>query len=251
MAVSLDRDMKEIEMLTNRIQVVGVIAVTLIPWQMAHGHNLFVLLKHPSDGPDVIQVIFEHSPRPGRGNYNQPLLDRGKSWIVKAKEPKKVLLELKETTTSGKKFLQTQTKTRAPRLIVHSCTWGIYRGRLDHFYGKFLDVSTPEEAKILARAAKLPLDIIPHIQANTITLQVLFKGKPLANRTIWIWSPRGKEMRRNTDAAGSLKLKNLQSGTWSFATTHTLRALTGKFQGKPYKGVMHATTCSIRWPVKK
>ncbi len=235
--------------LTARLRFVCVFVLAFAACNMAHGHNLFVLVKPQSNGPDRVEVIFEHSPRPGKGNYNKPLLDRGKTWIKKPNEEKKISLILKEVTKQGKKFLQTETNTKGPRLIVHSCKWGIYNGRLDYFHGKYLDVSSSEDAKTLANASKLPLDIVPTIQSGALTLKVLFKGKPLANTRIWIWSPTGKEMRKTTDEKGVVSLSKLQPGTWSFATVHTLKNLTGKFEGQSYRGVMHGTSFSLRWPI--
>ena len=111
----------------------------------ADAHNLFVMVEHQSDGPDSIDVIFEHSPYPGKGVYNKPLLDRGNTWIQRPNEEEVVSLSLKEVTRLGKKFLQTETKTESPRAVVHSCKWGVYKGRLDYFYGKYLDVSSAEQ----------------------------------------------------------------------------------------------------------
>jgi hypothetical protein len=94
---------------------------------IADAHNLFVMVEHRSDGPDSIDVIFEHAPYPGKGVYNQPLLDRGETWIQPLDE-KVVPLRVKEVTRLGKKFLQAETTTESPRAVVHSCKWGVYKG---------------------------------------------------------------------------------------------------------------------------
>jgi hypothetical protein len=216
---------------------------------VAHAHNLFVLLERQSNGPDRIDVIFEHAPYPGKGEHNQPLLDRGKTWVVQPDLKETQELQLQEVTRLGKKFLQTQTDTLAPRAIVHSCQWGVYNGRLDYFHGKYLDVTTSEEAKQLARTPQLPLDVVPTVESDQLTVTVLFEDEPLANTGVWVWAPGGKETKHTTDAAGKLTLRNLAPGTYSISTVHVIQGPTGEFDGQPYKGVMHGTTCNLRWPV--
>lgn len=153
-------------------------------------------------------------------------------------------------TRLGKKFLQTQTKIKGPRAVVHACKWGVYKGRLDYFYGKYLDVSSVEQLSRLARTPKLPLDISPAIQSGDVTITVSFQKRPLAKTGVWIWTPDGKETKLTTDAAGAVRLSNLLPGTYSFATIHILESPAGEFGGETYKGVMHGTTCSFRWPIK-
>ncbi len=216
---------------------------------VADAHNLFVIVEHRSDGPDCIDVIFEHSPYPGKGVYNQPLLDRGDTWIQGLNE-KAVTLRLNEVTRLGKKFLQAETTTKSPRAIVHSCQWGVYKGRLDYFYGKYLDVSSAEQLSRLTRTPKLPLDISPVVESNKVDITVFFRDKRLAKAAVWIWTPDDKETKLTTDADGTVALKRLIPGVYSFATIHVLNEPAGKFEGEAYKGVMHGTTCSFRWPLK-
>ena len=55
----------------------GVICVAMILFtacRSADAHNLFVLIETQPNGQDLVDIIFEHSPYPGKGTYNQPLL---------------------------------------------------------------------------------------------------------------------------------------------------------------------------------
>lgn len=236
--------------LTTRTRSLCVLVIVFVTGNSADAHNLFVLVKHQTDAPDHIEVIFEHSPRPGKGGYYQPLLKRGKTWIKKPSAKKETSLKLNEVTRNGKKLLHAVTETARPRSIIHSCKWGIYNGRLDYFHGKYLDVSTIEEAKRLTNAPTFPLDFVPSFRSDGLKLRVVFKGKAIANRTVWMWSPSGKQMTRKTDSSGIIRLIDPQPGVWSFATTHTQANLTGKFEGNSYNGVMHGTSFSMRWPIK-
>ena len=235
---------------TARFQVLCTCLTVIAISNIADAHNLFVMVEHRSDGPDSIDVIFEHSPYPGEGGYNKPVLDRGNTWIQRLNEEEVVSLRLKEVTRLGKKFLQAETTTESPRSVVHSCKWGVYKGRLDYFYGKYLDASSVKEFSRLARTPKLPLDVSPAIESGDVKITVSFKDKPLAKAAVWVWTPDGRESKLTTDADGTISLKNLVPGVYSFAAVHILEDPAGEFEGESYKGVMHGTTCSFRWPIK-
>ena len=236
--------------MTPRSQVLCICLAAIAICGTADAHNLFVMVEHRSAGPDSIDVIFEHSPYPGKGTYNKPLLDRGHTWIQRLNEEELVPLSLNEVSRLGKKFLQAETTTESPRAVVHSCKWGVYKGRLDYFHGKYLDVSSAEQFSRLARTPKLPLDISPAIESGEVKITVFFKDKPLAKTAVWRWTPGGKETKLTTDADGTITVESLAPGTHSFAALHILEDPSGEFEGEPYQGVMHGTTCSFRWPIK-
>ena len=124
-----------------KLTVMICLAVGMMSCRPASAHNLFVIVTPKAGAADTISVVFEHAPKPGKGGYNKPLLTRGKTWVRKAGE-KKSLLKLKEVENGKNKHLQSATEIRQPRVIVHSVKWGIYRGRLDYFYGKYVDASS-------------------------------------------------------------------------------------------------------------
>jgi hypothetical protein len=107
-----------------------------------------------------------------------------------------------------------------------------------------------EQFSQLARTPKLPLDISPTNESGEVRITVFFQDRPLVKTAVWIWTPDGKETKQTTDAAGTITLRNLVSRTYSFAAIHILENPAGEFEGDPYKGVMHGTTCSFRWPIK-
>ena len=234
----------------SRILTLIVFAVAMTTCVTSQAHNLFVLVEPQADGPDLVDVIFEHFPYPGEGTYNRPHLDRGKTWVQLLASKRKVTLKLAEQTRLGKKFLQTKTDTKGPRAIVHSCKWGVYNGRLDYFHGKYLDVSSKDEAAEFARTAELPLDLVPSFDGDALLITVKFKDKPLAKTRVSIWAPGSKETKQSTDSGGVITVPNPKKGTWSFSAVHTLKDPKGEFNGESYQGVMHGTTVSLRLPLK-
>lgn len=227
------------------LSVVFVSAFTSV----ASAHNLYVLIEEQSDAADWVDVIFEHSPYPGKGTYNQPLIERGQTWVVALDGKTTTLPTLAEKKRLGKKFLQTRTESAGPRAIVHSCKWGVYKGRLDYFHGKYLDVDSPEQLERVAVTEALPLDLVPKIDSSGLEIAVVKDGKPVADGKIWMWSPDGKESQHPTDEKGRFRIEKPLDGTYSFAAIHTDPEPAGEFNGESYKGVMHGTTVSLRLPL--
>ena len=234
----------------SRMLTLTILCVAMTWCGTAQAHNLFVLIEPQKGGPDLVDVIFEHFPYPGKGTYNEPHLLRGKTWVQRLGSQEKISLKLAEQTRLGKKFLQTKTDTRGPRAIVHSCKWGVYKGRLDYFNGKYLDVTSKAEVAQLARTAELSFDLVPSFAGDKLQIKVQFKDKPLAKVRVSIWPPGGKETKQMTNADGVIVVSKPKKGTWSFSAVHTLKGLEGKFDGEAFKGVMHGTTVSLKLPLK-
>jgi hypothetical protein len=230
------------------VAFLGVIVFTAFA-PIVSAHNLYVLIEEQSDSADMVDVIFEHSPYPGKGTYNGPLIERGKTWVASLDGTTTPLPTLDEKRRLGKKFLQTQTETTGPRAIIHSCQWGVYKGRLDYFHGKYLDVDSPQQLDRLAVTEALPLDLVPKIDGSALEVAVVKDGQPVANGKIWIWSPDGKETREPTDPRGRVRIEKPLDGTYSFAAIHTDPEPAGDFKGESYKGIMHGTTVSFRLPL--
>jgi hypothetical protein len=151
----------------------------------------------------------------------------------------------------GKKFLRTEINSDAPGVIVHSCKWGVYHGRLDYFHGKYIHAMTKKSLPRLARSTNLPLDLVPTVESGNVKITVLFEGKPLTETRVWTWSADGKSKQQITDASGTITMETSVPGIYSASTIHILPKPTGEFQGKPYDGVMHGTTCSFHWPLEE
>jgi hypothetical protein len=226
-----------------------VLAVAVLSGNMAAAHNLFVRVERQSDGPDRINVIFEHAPFPGNGQHNGPIIERGRTWVRTADGEKPAPHKLSEITRRSTKFLQGETNTSAPRAIEHSCLWGIYHGQLDYFHGKYLDVTTADQARQLGRATDLPLDLVPQATGDTLAVQVLWQGKPQGGVTVHVWPPGGRERKYRANDAGLVTLPKATSGTYSFSTVLRFPDEKGEFAGQSYQGLMHGVTLTIPWPL--
>jgi hypothetical protein len=217
----------------------------------AKGHNLWVTVAHNPDGKDTVNVYFEHAPKPGDGRYNDPIVARGRTWVRTAADGEATAVTLEQVGEEGRRHLRGFTETSPPRSVEHSCEWGIYRGQLDYFHGKHLDVASREQLEKLARAPRLPIDIVPHVEGERLRLQVLWQGKPFAKTGVHVWAPDGKEFSLTTDEEGVVSFQPRAVGQYAVRAGHTDAGLSGSYAGSEYRGVMHATTLTLSWPVGK
>lgn len=211
----------------------------------AQGHSLWVT----SQGRTV-RVVFEHSPNPGKGTYNAEILANGKTWVRTADHTDLTRVVLREAGQPGSLFLEGSTEVVAcPRIIEHSCLFGVYRGRLDYFYGKFLDVADPAQLKSLARSPKLPLDIVPMLTGKKLELRVLWQGELLTEYRFGMVTPDGEESSPAVNDQGTVTIEPTQTGIYGFWVIRMDDEPKSVHEGTDYSGTMHATTLSLHWPL--
>lgn len=228
-----------------RCSLITLVTTVLLSADIASGHSVFIVVERQIDAPDRIQVIFEHAPYPGKGGYYEPLLERGKTWSEE-KSGDESPIELSAGERLGKELLLGEADASVPRILVHDCEWGIYRGRMNYFSGKFIDTTKNEELEPFSATPELLLDIVPKYDGDSLELSVRFKGEPVPGARMWIWSPGGKSSEKKTDAEGIVRWEKAEPGTYYFATVHFLRDPEGEYQGESYKGLNYGTTCGFR-----
>jgi len=215
-------------------------AVVLAP---SYGHNLWITAEDGS-----IRIVFEHSMQPGAGDYNDDIVACGKTW-VRTPEGKTSPVSIQKAGSPGKAFLAGSTQVvKGPRSVEFSCVFGIYKGRMDYFYGQFLDVANDQDLARLAKA-NLPIDIVPSLSGDTLTFQVVYEGDALPNHRVAIIGPDGSEQKFRTDAQGDLVFKPTAPGVYGVWSVRLDDEVTGQHKGEAYKGNMHATSLAFEWPI--
>lgn len=216
-------------------------AVVLAPLS---GHNLWLTAE---DG--AVRIVFEHSMQPGEGNYNDDIASCGKTW-VRTSDGKTAPVSIAKAGEPGAAYLSGKTAvTQGPRSVEFSCVFGIYKGRMDYFYGRYLDVANAAEMAKLARAKDLPIDIVPSIAGDTMTFEVVYEGESLANHRVAIIAPDGSESKFRTDAKGKLSYKPTMPGVYGVWSVRLDDEITGEHKGVAYTGNMHATSLTFDWPL--
>lgn len=115
-----------------------------------------------------------------------------------------------------------------------------------NYYAKYLE-ATPANLKTLARDESLPLDVVPHASENGITLEVTYKGKPVAGSEVVIFDPTAKEIEAKTDEAGKIELDTAKPGLYSIRAKWVVMEA-GKDGDKEYPQVNNYCTVALRIP---
>jgi len=115
-----------------------------------------------------------------------------------------------------------------------------------NYYAKYLE-ATPASLKALARDEALPLDVVPHAGEKGMTLEVLYKGKPVAGSEVVIFDPTAKEITAKTDEAGKIELDTAKPGLYSIRAKWVVTEA-GKDGDKEYPQVNNYCTVALRVP---
>lgn len=213
-------------------------------------HNMFVRTEAVEEGPDRVEVIFEHAPRAGKGGYYDPILARGKTFVRTLDDSARHEVRLERVEKDGIEMLRGTTNVGTPRAVEHTCLWGVYHGRLDYFHGKRLDVATMQEADKLGRSEVIPLDLVPLEAGEKLRVQVLWQGEPHQDAAIFAWTPKGKELKTRPDERGVVEIDVQEPGTYAVSAIATFDGERGRFEEKPYDGLMHGTTLALPCPLQ-
>lgn len=207
-------------------------------------HSLWVF----AEGEDI-EVVFEHSTKPGEGAYNKDILAKGETWVRRPGQADRSRVKITEVGPEGARYLVGKSSAGKPRSIEHFCLFGIYQGRLDYFYGKHLDVESAKDLASLARTEDHPIDIAPLAVGNALEIQVLWQGQALADHRIAVIGPDGEETRLRTNPDGVLRYEPPKPGRYGFWSVRVDDDVSGTHEGEPYSGTMHAATTSLVWPL--
>jgi hypothetical protein len=222
------------------MSVMGILALGVC----VKGHNLWVTAEGTT-----VQIVFEHSPEPGEGTYNTKILNNGQTWVRSVDHGDAARIALIERGQPGALFLNGKTQVTAPRVVEHSFAFGIYGGRLDYFYGKFIEPGDIGQLPLLGRAPKLTLDIVPRLKDAHLELTVLWQGELLRSYRFGVITPNGKEISLQANNEGVVIFKPSESGIYGFWAIRLDDEVSGVHEGEQYFGTMHGTTLSLRWPL--
>jgi hypothetical protein len=151
---------------------------------LAFAHYPWFLKGQPADKPGTVTMIFEEGPAPGNGEYLDPFIKSATYWLRTTEKNAPTPLEFKPHDKDGKRWLTFSPDAVPAHGIEGYCKWGVYQGKLLHYYVRYLNVTSPEHLAALARAEKLQFDLVPRIEQNEIVVQVLWEGKPAAEKPV-------------------------------------------------------------------
>ncbi len=121
-----------------------------------YAHNLWIIGDANKNGDGTVHLYFAHHVGPSDEDYIGPIAKRGKTWLQTINaEPTQI--KLNEATENGLKYLKGNIgEITPPFSLDHSSLYGIYHGRLDFFYGRYIQINKAEELSDLTESPHMP-----------------------------------------------------------------------------------------------
>jgi len=220
----------------------------------ASGHYLWVTVDDKVGNQGTVNVYFEHAAAAGDGEYLDRFAKNGKTWIRTITDPKPKLIPMKDISKDKLRWLTAPLSAGAPRSIDSYCKFGVYRyGKTDvllHYNARNIQVDSHDDLHELGRAEQLDLDIVPHDVGDDMVLTVLWKGKPVADRVVYVRGPKNFAENPKTDAKGRVRFPIKDAGKYVFRTD-VEESTAGQDDGKDYSLIRHHVTMIMMLPLKK
>lgn len=218
----------------------------------ATAHYLWVTIDAKSGDHGTTNIYFEGGPSAGDGQYLDPFVERGTTWIRTLGQSKPTELKVADTKKADKRWLSGALTAPGPRSIDSYCKWGVYRyGDTDvllHYYARNLDIEDHDDLHELGRAEQMKLDIVPHDEGSSLQLKVLWDGKPVTKRPVSVRGPGGFKANLTTDSSGYVQFEPKAKGRYTFHT-NVEEKQSGTQDGKTYQLVRHHGTLIMNLPL--
>jgi hypothetical protein len=119
-------------------------------------HYLWVTIDTKSGDHGTTNIYFEGGAGPGDGQYNDPFVKRGKTWIQTLDAEKPAEVKMADTKKPGKRWLSAELPEDGPRSVTSYGKWGVYTyGKTEvllHYYSKLIDADSAGDFFKLGRS---------------------------------------------------------------------------------------------------
>lgn len=220
----------------------------------ASAHYLWVTIDKQGGGHGTANIIFEEAPLARDGHYMDHFTGTSKTWFRTVEKIEPQVIKTSDTRADGKRWLAAKLPARAPRGVDCYGKFGVYSYGdtkvLLHYYARCLDLNAHEDLHELGRAEHMDLDIVPHDIADELELTVLWKGKPAAERPVYIRGPKRFRKNMKTDENGRVRFTPVDPGRYTFRTS--VEELTPGREGQEdYALIRHNGTLILTLPMQK
>ncbi|MEQ8787732.1 MAG: hypothetical protein RIC55_15620 [Pirellulaceae bacterium] len=224
----------------------------LLTGQAAFGHYLWVASAEKPGEHGTVHVYFEEVPAPGDGGYLDPFVKQNKTWLRTLDNVKGREIELRETKEKDKRWLSAPAPLGGPRSIDCYGKFGVYRyGTTDvllHYYARTLDIDDHDQLHELGSAEQMDLDIVLHEHDGKMEATVHWRGKPAANRPVYLRGPQKFRETLETNDKGMITFAPEAKGRY-LLRTYVEEDQAGEDDGKAYVKIRHNATMVIDWPL--
>ena len=219
----------------------------------AFGHYLWVTIDSKTGENGTTNIYFEGGAGPGDGQYLDPFVERGSTWIRTLPDGKATKIEVADTKDEkkNKRWLSGKLPAGGPRSVESYGKWGVYRyGKTDvllHYYAKNIEAESKSQVVKLGRAEQQALDIVPSQGERGLIFRVLWNGKPAAGRQVIVRGPGVKENPK-TDRNGTIFFETAKKGRYVLRTSYEQKDKSGEDGGRKYDMIRHHATLLVTLP---
>lgn len=211
----------------------------------AHAHYLWISVDRNGQGKTGSNIYFEEAPQAGDGFYLDHFLGKSDVWIRTMKDPAPDPVQAEEIQDGDKRWMQLPLPTADAYSVDAYGKFGVYEyGQtkvLLHYYARNLCANSHDAMHELGRAEQMNLDLVPHDVGEQIEFTLLWKGKPVADRMVFIRGPQGFRENIETDAEGKIELKRPTAGTLTLRSSVEFPT-PGQENGETYELIRHNIT---------
>lgn len=244
--------------MTRCLQMVLSICLLLVCAESARAHYLWVVVDEGATGDNqMANVYFEESPSPGDGHYMDHFLGTSDLWVRTLEDPAPKALKAVEIKKKDQRWMQLpfpkSESTNESRSVDAYGKFGVYEyGKtkvLLHYYARNFQASSHEAFHELGRAEQLNCDLVPHDKGQKIEVKLLWKGKPVADRMVFVRGPDKFRQNVKTNKRGRITITPKKKGKYTFRSS-VEEPLPGEEKGESYELIRHNVTLLMQLPLE-
>lgn len=227
----------------------ALLAVATPAW----AHFVWVETDVDVDGQPRVVVSFAEGLEGGSAN----LVDRiagSEAWLRTPQgEPSRLELTTWIDEPAGVGALVAPVPAEGSAAVDVACRYGVFeRGEtsmLLNYYAKHLRLNDAGDLAKLARAERLPLDIVPRAEGKGLQLQVLWQGRPAAGVEVVVLDPQDESRQFETNDRGTVTFSPTEAGRYAIRARHVEADRAGELDGKSYSQAWSFCTLTIDLPL--
>ncbi|MCG8652081.1 MAG: DUF4198 domain-containing protein [Pirellulales bacterium] len=235
--------------------IFGLLALALAACgDRALAHYLWVVPANTPDRKRVANIYFEESPSAGDGHYLDHFLGSSDVWIRTLEDPSPAPVKASEVKKDKNRWLRVPLPNASEYSIDSYGKFGVYEYGttkvLLHYYARTLNLASHDAIHELGRAEQMDLDLVPHDVGKQLEVKLLWKGKPVPDRMVFVRGPNGLRKNTKTDKQGRILLQVEHAGDYTFRSSVELPTQ-GVDDGEAYEFVRHNITLLMKLPFEE
>ncbi|MEW4486652.1 hypothetical protein AB1L42_01140 [Thalassoglobus sp. JC818] len=239
----------------RKISNIAIAVLTLFLFvEQANAHYLWVIVENDQDDNRVANIYFEEAPSAGDGHYLDHFLGSSDVWVRTISHPNPEPVKATEVKQDKNRWLRVKFSDADEYSIDTYGKFGVYEYGstkvLLHYYARTLKASSHDAIHELGRAEQLDLDFVPHDIGDQLELTLLWKGKPVSDRMVFIRGPKGFRMNVKTNDRGRVFVEPAEPGRYTFRSS-VEEPTPGSDNGEDYELIRHNITILLDLPLEK